>query len=134
MVLTSGTTNRLARACAVAATALFICTIAALAALHVLRPDDAAASNFVGNHAVDPYGWVMSTFFSSLGWDSSRTDCAGSARHRLAKHRDEAAVAGLQKPALESSQVRLLVEFTAEERPSRLATWQGSLATGCSRP
>lgn len=68
MVLTSGATNRLARDGAVAATALFIYAIAALAALHVLRPDYAPASNFVSNYAVGAYGWVMSTFFIAFSF------------------------------------------------------------------
>lgn len=65
---TSGAMNRLAWGCAVAAIATFSYGIVVLAALHVLRPDYAPASNFVSNYAVGPYGWVMSTFFISFSF------------------------------------------------------------------
>lgn len=55
--------DRVARGCATAALALFAYALAALALLHVLRPDYAPATNFVSNYAVGPHGWIMTTFF-----------------------------------------------------------------------
>lgn len=48
---------------ATVALGLQACALAALASLHVLRPEDAPATSFVSNYAVGPYGWVMTSFF-----------------------------------------------------------------------
>lgn len=61
--MTAGSRPLTARVLAATALGLFVYAAAALAVLHVIRPDYAPATNFVSNYAVGPHGWIMTTFF-----------------------------------------------------------------------
>lgn len=72
---------------ATAAFISFVYALLALAALHVLRPDLAPATNFISDYAVGPFGWIMTSFFVtfSLGLVAMVIAARSSGRPRALK-------------------------------------------------